>query len=35
MTYYHATGYERVSTKKMWSGDTIRMNVKAQFINKK
>jgi len=31
MTYYPQTGYEITSTQKMWSGDTIRMFVKASF----
>lgn len=31
LTYYPQSGYEIVSTQKMWSGDTIRMHVKASF----
>ena len=34
LTYYPTVGYELISTQKMWSGDTIRMNVKARFIDK-
>ena len=34
LTYYPGAGYDLVSTQKMWSGDTIRMNVKATFIPK-
>lgn len=33
LTYYPSVGYELLSTQKMWSGDTIRMNVKAKFID--
>lgn len=33
LTYYPQSGYELLSTQKMWSGDTIRMNVKARFIS--
>ncbi len=34
LIYYPHLGYELLSTQKMWTGDTIRMNVNARFIPK-
>lgn len=34
LIYYPGVGYDLTSTQKMWSGDTIRMNVKATFVKK-